>query len=122
VAESIVVDQFLAKRFNLLGDNEYEEMAIKGHYSNIHFLRGRFTMAVTWTYPEKRKQALETFLTQTLPRFIEDHEFHLKANGGNGHYVGNKVYIESLSSRIAGSKRARISFQLTLVAILLRLK
>lgn len=93
MAESIVVDQFLAKRFNLLGDNEYEEMTIKGLYSNIHYLRERSFMTMTWTYADKRKQALESFLTQKLPRFIEDHEFHLKANGNNGHYVGNRVKL-----------------------------
>ncbi|KAG0012629.1 hypothetical protein BGZ80_011615 [Entomortierella chlamydospora] len=30
-------------------------------------------------------------MKETLPGFIADHEFHLKANGSNGHYVGDKV-------------------------------
>lgn len=91
MAETIVVDQFLAKRFHLLGDNEWEEFQIKGFYSNIHYLRERSFMNVTFTHADKRKIALEKFLTKTLPAFIEDHEFHLRANGSNGHYVGDKV-------------------------------
>ena len=86
-----MIDVFLAKRFNLLGDNEYEEMTINGFYSNIHYLRERSFISMTWTYEDKRKEALDRWLTKCIPRFIEDHEFHLKANGNNGHYVGNKV-------------------------------
>ncbi|KAF9297982.1 Glutathione S-transferase S1 [Mortierella antarctica] len=96
LAESIVVDQFLAKRFHLLGDNEWEEFQIKGFYSNIHYLRERSFMNVTWTHADKRKIALEKFLTKTLPSFIEDHEFHLKANGANGHYVGDKLTLADI--------------------------
>lgn len=48
-------------------------------------------MCVTWTYADKRKGALERFMKSTLPKFIADHEFHLRDNGSNGHYIGNKV-------------------------------
>ncbi|KAF9107859.1 hypothetical protein BGX29_004463 [Mortierella sp. GBA35] len=36
LAESIVIDHYLAKKFKLLGDNEWEEQTIKAHYNNIH--------------------------------------------------------------------------------------
>jgi glutathione S-transferase len=91
LSESIVIDHYLAKRFNLLGDNEWQEWAIKSHYSNIHYLRERSLMKMTWTWADKRQEALELFLEVTLPGFIENHEFHLKANGSNGHYVGERV-------------------------------
>ncbi|KAG0367713.1 hypothetical protein BGZ54_003391 [Gamsiella multidivaricata] len=87
MSESIVIDHYLAKKFGLLGNNEWEEITIKAFYSNIHYLRERSFMCVTWTYADKRKVALETFMTKTLPTFIADHEFHLKANGSNGHYL-----------------------------------
>ncbi|KAF9995409.1 Glutathione S-transferase S1 [Entomortierella chlamydospora] len=90
LAESVVIDHYLAKRFGLLGDNEWEEFTIKGLYNNIHYLRERSFMNVTWTYEDKRKVALERFMNVTLPEFIANHQFHLKANGSNGHYVGNK--------------------------------
>ena len=86
-----MIDHYLAKKFKLLGNNEWEEQTIKAHYNNIHYLRERSFMCVTWTYADKRKAALERFMKSTLPTFIADHEFHLKDNGSNGYYVGNKV-------------------------------
>ncbi|KAF9361803.1 Glutathione S-transferase S1 [Mortierella sp. AD094] len=100
LSESIVVDHFLARRFGLLGDNEWEEFTIKGIYNNIHYFRERSFMTVTWTFMDKRKIALERFMKETLPEFIVDHQFHLKANGSNGHYIGNKHdfnYVAQLS-------------------------
>ncbi|KAK3844607.1 MAG: hypothetical protein J3R72DRAFT_438393 [Linnemannia gamsii] len=96
LTESIVVDQYLAKKFNLLGDNEWEEQTIRAHYSNIHYLRERSFMNVTWTYAEKRKVALEKFMASTLPAFIADHEFHLETNGSNGHYIGNRLSLADI--------------------------
>ncbi|KAF9933087.1 Glutathione S-transferase S1 [Linnemannia zychae] len=96
LSESIVIDQYLAKRFDLLGDNEWEEWAIKTHYSSIHYLRERSLMKVTWTWADKRREALELFLSSTLPDFIANHEFHLNANGSNGHYVGNRLSLADI--------------------------
>ncbi|KAG0292573.1 Glutathione S-transferase S1 [Linnemannia gamsii] len=96
LSESIVIDQYLAKKFNLLGDNEWEEWAIKTHYSNIHYLRERSLMKMTWTWADKRKEALEVFLEETLPDFIVNHEFHLKGNGSNGHYVGDRLSLADI--------------------------
>ncbi|KAH7052496.1 hypothetical protein BKA57DRAFT_490769 [Linnemannia elongata] len=96
LAESIVIDHYLAKKFNLLGNNEWEEQTIKAHYNNIHYLRERSFMCVTWTYADKRKAALERFMKSTLPTFIADHEFHLKDNGSNGYYVGNKLSLADI--------------------------
>ncbi|KAF9899571.1 Glutathione S-transferase S1 [Linnemannia zychae] len=96
LSESIVIDQYLAKRFNLLGDNESQEWEIKAHYSNIHYLRERSLMKVTWTWADKRREALELFLKTTLPAFIENHEFHLRANGSNGHYVGERLSLADI--------------------------
>ncbi|KAF8937348.1 hypothetical protein EDD21DRAFT_423606 [Dissophora ornata] len=96
ITESIVIDHYLAKKFGLLGNNEWEELTIKGIYNNIHYLRERSFMNVTWTYEDKRKVALESFMEKSLPNFIADHEFHLKANGSNGHYVGNKLSLADI--------------------------
>ncbi|KAF9968874.1 Glutathione S-transferase S1 [Mortierella alpina] len=96
LAESIVIDHYLAKKFNLLGDNEWEECTIKAMYNNIHYLRERSFRDVSFTYADKRGVALERFLTSTLPAFIADHDFHLKANGSNGHFVGNKISLADI--------------------------
>lgn len=30
-------------------------------------------------------------MKEAIPNFIGNHEFHLRANGSNGHYLGDKV-------------------------------
>ncbi|KAG0060862.1 hypothetical protein BGZ89_011914 [Linnemannia elongata] len=67
MAESEVIDTFLAERFGLLGNNTWEAMTIRTFYTNIH-----------------------------LRKFLEDHEFHLQENGCNGHYVGDKLSLADL--------------------------
>ncbi|KAF9959720.1 hypothetical protein BGZ72_008967 [Mortierella alpina] len=96
LAESVVIDHYLAKKFGLLGDNEWEECTIKAFYNNIHYLRERSFRDFTFTYADKRKVALERFMTSTLPAFIADHDFHLKENGSNGHFVGNQLSLADI--------------------------
>ncbi|KAG0215951.1 Glutathione S-transferase S1 [Mortierella sp. GBA30] len=96
LAEAFNIDLFLAKKFNLLGENEIEELAIRTFYSQIHYLRERSLMRMTWTFPEKRPEAWEEFTTKTLPGFIQMHEQHLERNGFNGHYVGDKLTLADI--------------------------
>ena len=92
MSESIVIDMFLAERFGLMGDNEWEKLAISSFYSNIYFLRERTFTEVQDVPKEAKKEAREIFFKYTLRKFLEDHEYHLLENGNNGHYVGNKVH------------------------------
>lgn len=85
----MVIDIYLAEEFGLLGDNKYEELTIKAFNSSSHFLMERFFRLLAST--AERKQNIETFIDIFLPKFIYDHEFHLRNNGNNGHYVGSKV-------------------------------
>ncbi|KAF9908498.1 hypothetical protein EC991_009762 [Linnemannia zychae] len=96
LAETMIIDTFLAKRFGLLGDNEWESLTIQGFYSNIHYLRERCFGSTMIAPPEVRKKARDEFLNETLVKFCEDHEHHLKANGSNGHYVGNKLSLADI--------------------------
>ncbi|KAG0095469.1 Derlin 1 [Podila epicladia] len=48
LCESIVVEHFLAKKFDLLGDNEWDEQQIKMFHSSSLYLRERLFMRVTW--------------------------------------------------------------------------
>ncbi|KAF9351409.1 hypothetical protein BGX26_010580 [Mortierella sp. AD094] len=87
LAESVVIEHHLAKKFGLLGDNEWEEHQIKILHSSSLYLRERLFMRVTWNFKDIMDKALDTFMTQTLPLWIETHTKHLKDNGSNGHYV-----------------------------------
>lgn len=93
LAEAAVIDTFLAGRFGLLGDNEWESLAIQTFYSNIHYLRERCFSSVLDVPPELRKKGRDNYMNVQVTKFCEDHEYHLKENGSNGHYVGNKVYV-----------------------------
>ncbi|KAG0215949.1 Glutathione S-transferase S1 [Mortierella sp. GBA30] len=96
VAETIVIDFFLAKKFDLLGANEYEEQVIKSFYSSIHYLRERCLMRMTWTYADKRQEAFESFVTKLVPWWIRVHEQHLENNGSNGHFFGEKITLADI--------------------------
>ncbi|KAF9549900.1 Glutathione S-transferase S1 [Mortierella hygrophila] len=95
-AEAIIIDTFLAGRFGLLGDNEWESIAVKTFYTSIHYLRERCFSFVLVVPAELRKKARDDFLDGSLKKFCEDHEYHLKANGSNGHYVGNKLSLADI--------------------------
>ncbi|CAO3574795.1 unnamed protein product [Mortierella alpina] len=96
LAESFVIDLYLAEKFNLLGSNRYEAETIKAFYSSIHYLRERCLMRMTWTFEDKRKEAFEGFTLRMVPRWIQVHEQHLERNGGNGHYFGNKISLADI--------------------------
>ncbi|KAK3834666.1 MAG: hypothetical protein JOS17DRAFT_737390 [Linnemannia elongata] len=96
VAESMVIEQYLARKFNLFGNNEWESLTINALYSNIHFFLERASTRMTWVVPERRKHGLELFLQRMLPQFIEDHEMHLRANGSNGFYVGGRLSLADI--------------------------
>ncbi|KAF9194699.1 hypothetical protein BGZ51_007926 [Haplosporangium sp. Z 767] len=96
LSESEVIDTFLAERFGLLGDNSWEALTIRSFYSNIHYLRERCFSEVMVSDPKARKATRDAFLSTTLKKFLEDHEFHLQENGNNGHYVGNKLSLADI--------------------------
>lgn len=43
-------------------------------------------------------KAFDRFLSEELPLWIETHTKHLKDNGSNGHYVGNKLSLADLKT------------------------
>ncbi|KAK3834662.1 MAG: hypothetical protein JOS17DRAFT_737375 [Linnemannia elongata] len=96
ISESIPVDHFLAKRFNLLGNNEWEEYTIKALYNNIHHLRERSFTRMTCAFWDTTQQGLDYHLKEVIPNFIGNHEFHLRANGSNGHYLGDKLSLADI--------------------------
>ncbi|KAG0280108.1 hypothetical protein BGZ95_011259 [Linnemannia exigua] len=96
MAESEVIDTFLAERFGLLGNNAWESMTIRTFYSNIHYLRERSYTETLWVVDSEKKKAKDQFFSSTLRKFLEDHEFHLQENGCNGHYVGDKLSLADL--------------------------
>ncbi|KAI7818353.1 hypothetical protein BC939DRAFT_463381 [Gamsiella multidivaricata] len=48
LSESVIIEHFLARKFGLLGENEWEEQLIKMFHSSSLYLRERLFMRVTW--------------------------------------------------------------------------
>ncbi|KAF9333170.1 hypothetical protein BGZ91_011372 [Linnemannia elongata] len=96
MAESAVIDTFLAERFGLLGNNTWEAMTIRAFYTNMQYLRERTFSETLSVKSSEKKKARDQFLSQSLRKFLEDHEFHLQENGCNGHYVGDKLSLADL--------------------------
>lgn len=91
LSEASVIELYLAKHLNLLGDNEYEELLIKMFHSSTFLLQTAFASNVTWCPSEVQQKTLAFFKANTLPTWIKTHTKHLLDNGDNGHYIGNRV-------------------------------
>ncbi|KAG0228022.1 hypothetical protein B0O80DRAFT_425886 [Mortierella sp. GBAus27b] len=96
IAESMVIDIYLAEQFHLLGENKWESLTIQGFYSNLQFFRERAFSGPLSAPEDKRLEARQRFLDTTLKKFLHDHSFHLKENGNNGHYVGDKFSLADI--------------------------
>lgn len=106
LAEITVIEQFLAQRSSLsgspssslLGKNFWEETQIKMFTCSTHALISFLIHNIT-SLPNKeadRPALFEMFKKAKLPEWIAFHEKHLRANGSNGHYVGDQVTYPSL--------------------------
>ncbi|CAO3573107.1 unnamed protein product [Mortierella alpina] len=92
VPESEAIENYLSKKFKLLGADDYDEVQIRAFASSIQALLTYYIMRVAVVKDAAHKAVMmERFLTEALPPFVANHERHLKASGSNGHYVGNKV-------------------------------
>ncbi|KAG0029011.1 hypothetical protein BGZ81_004203 [Podila clonocystis] len=96
ISEAAVIEQYLAKRYGLLGDNEYEETLIKSFQNTCFSLQNMFASLITWNQPEASPKCLAYFKANSLPSFCESLERHLKDNGNNGHFVGNKLSLADI--------------------------
>ncbi|KAG0034050.1 hypothetical protein BGZ81_006391 [Podila clonocystis] len=96
LSEAMIVDQYLAEELDLLGDNKYESWTILAFNSSIHYLMERSFVAFAKKDHVGRKTSRESFISGALRKFIHDHEFHLRSNGNNGHYVGNRLSLADI--------------------------
>ncbi|KAI1311304.1 hypothetical protein EDD11_003484 [Mortierella claussenii] len=98
LAEISTIEQFLAKRANLLGKDYWEESLIKMYLSSTHSLITFLVHTVVQSPKEDRPAFLERFKKTNLTGWIQHHEKHLKANGSNGHYVGDQLSIADIKT------------------------
>lgn len=93
IAESKAIEDYLASHFNRLGSNTYERSQILAFHASTTALLDNFLGSVVnlQAPPEVKQEQMATFMTKKVPNWIRIHEEHLRANGSNGHYVGDSV-------------------------------
>ncbi|KAI9241095.1 hypothetical protein MVEG_01429 [Podila verticillata NRRL 6337] len=96
ISEAAIIEQYLAKLYNLLGDNEYEETLIKSYHNTSYSLQNLFAYTVSYNQPEASPKCLDYFKAHSLPNLCASLERHLLCNGNNGHFVGNKLSLADI--------------------------
>lgn len=100
IAEALSIEIYLARKFNLLGDNAFEESQILGYFSNTRAVMHRHEDAY-FTRSQFRKEEHDKFVEEKLKQWIRTHEKALAENGSNGHYVGNRVSLADIKTAVA---------------------
>ncbi|KAF9338371.1 hypothetical protein BG006_003537 [Podila minutissima] len=98
IAESKVIEQYLANKFGFLGRNNYEQVLVNSFVFSTgglwdDLLYGGLNVQAP---PEVKQEIIAGFLAKKIPNWIRIHEQHLAANGRNGHYVGDQITLADL--------------------------
>ncbi|KAF9176405.1 hypothetical protein BGZ51_000699, partial [Haplosporangium sp. Z 767] len=99
-AEAMAIEIRLARKFNLLGTNSFEESQILGFFSNTRAIMHRLEDAY-FCRNALRTEERDNFIDNKLKQWIHTHEQALAKNGSNGHYVGNKVTLADIKTAVA---------------------
>ncbi|KAG0282297.1 hypothetical protein BGZ96_000630 [Linnemannia gamsii] len=97
LAEAGVIEQYLAKQFDLMGSNLYEENLIKSFHSSTASLHQMHSTTVAFIPDrEARKKAMGVFREGPFKQWVAVHDKHLKDNGSNGHYIGDRLTLADI--------------------------
>ncbi|KAF9978144.1 Glutathione S-transferase S1 [Actinomortierella ambigua] len=100
VSEQMVIDLYLAKKFKLLGKNDYEDVVIQAIYSSAQYVRERYSVGVAWTGENNKERGLDIFLRAHFPKWLEATEKVLQDNvkhgGEPGYFVGNELSLADI--------------------------
>ncbi|KAF9997414.1 Glutathione S-transferase S1 [Entomortierella chlamydospora] len=100
ICESDTIERYLAKKFDLVGDNAFEETIINSYVNNTNALM----MYIFYAYYrlKDRDPALKAEVREELAGpfavWANLNEKHLVANGSNGHFVGNKLTLADIKA------------------------
>ncbi|KAF9419831.1 hypothetical protein BGZ94_009314 [Podila epigama] len=96
-AEAMALELRLARKFNFLGANAFEESQILSVYSNSRAIMHRLEDAY-FVRAQHRIEERDKFLNEKLPIWIKTHEALLTKNGSNGLYVGSTVTLAEIKT------------------------
>ncbi|KAF9350298.1 hypothetical protein BGX26_011497 [Mortierella sp. AD094] len=100
VCESGVIERYLAKKFNLLGKNEWEQLQIEQFQLSTESTQFTYQHQVLKADFEKRPENIHAYYNESVTKFIEVHENHLKNNGSNGFYVGGSLSLADIKTTV----------------------
>ncbi|KAF9428611.1 hypothetical protein BGZ94_001732 [Podila epigama] len=98
IAETQVIERYLAHKHSLLGANLWEETLVNEYVSNTDSVFLSWGLRVLFAAPDARLEAIKTFFNEVLAKFISIHEAHLQKSGNTGHYVGNSITLADLKT------------------------
>ncbi|KAF9206883.1 hypothetical protein BGZ49_001608 [Haplosporangium sp. Z 27] len=102
VPEAEVIEFHLSKKFQLYGRDDFDEIKVRAFASSANAIITYYILRVAVVRDAEHKEVmLKRFLTEAVPPFVAMHEHHLKSNGSNGHYVGDKLTLADIKSIIA---------------------
>ncbi|KAG0324889.1 hypothetical protein BG004_003345, partial [Podila humilis] len=103
LAETQVIERYLARKYSLLGSNLWEENLVSEYYSNTDSVFLSYGQRVVFASAEVRAEEANKFYTEVLSKFIAIHEQHLKKTNNNNdndhwYYVGGKISLADLKT------------------------
>ncbi|KAF9974516.1 hypothetical protein BGZ73_002074 [Actinomortierella ambigua] len=103
IPESEVIEQYLARKFGLLGQDPWEEVAVLSFYASTKNVMQMYVSKVLTGHlgSEAKAQELRWFVDQDLPAWIALHERWLAENGTNGHYVGDQLSLADIRTAVS---------------------
>jgi len=105
-AEALAIELRLARAFNLLGDNAFEETQILGFFSNTRALMHRHEEAY-FVKAEDLDKERDLFINVKLAQWIQRHELELgknkdpKTGEARGFYIGNRASLADIKTAVA---------------------
>lgn len=100
LAESLAIERYLARKFNLLGSNSWEEHLVNEYYNSTESLNVNFQKVMFTSDLELRQKEAEIFYREFLPRWIQAHERHLSETSQKGYYVGEKISLADIKTTV----------------------
>ncbi|KAG0309402.1 hypothetical protein BGZ99_000865 [Dissophora globulifera] len=98
IGETEVIERYLAKKFNLLGQNEWEQLMIEQYHSSTLALQVMYRQNFLFSPPEKRVESATSFYNDIFKKFVTVHERYLEKNGSNGHYIGQHLSLADIKT------------------------
>ncbi|KAF9103086.1 hypothetical protein BGX27_010741 [Mortierella sp. AM989] len=98
LAELSVLEYYIGQKYGWVGDNIWENNLVKMYHSSSQAVFDKLVTTVVRAPKENYDQMLGIYISSIVPEWAEYHERALKANGSNGHYVGNKLTIADIKT------------------------